>query len=61
VSEVRIFLGAQEHPALRVLPAYFYDLAAARTGMSGGRNTSLIATHQLDYEALLSKHAGGET
>jgi hypothetical protein len=40
--------------------AYLYDLAAARTGdVFGKRNTSLIATINLDYEALLAKRRGG--
>jgi hypothetical protein len=35
--------------------AYLYNLAAARTGnVFGERNTSLIATINIDYEAMLS-------
>jgi hypothetical protein len=40
--------------------AYLYDLASARTGdVFGRRNTSLIATINFDYEALLGKRQGG--
>ncbi len=40
--------------------AYLYDLAAARTGdVFGKRNTSLIATINFDYEAVLGKRHGG--
>jgi hypothetical protein len=40
--------------------AYLYDLAAARTAdVFGKRNTSLIATINFDYEALLAKRPGG--
>ena len=40
--------------------AYLYNLAAARTGdLFGKRNTSLIATINFNYEALLAKHEGG--
>jgi hypothetical protein len=40
--------------------AYLYNLAAARTGdVFGKRNTSLIATINFDYEALLAKRSGG--
>jgi hypothetical protein len=39
--------------------AYLYNLAAARTGdVFGKRNTSLIATINLDYEAILAKAKG---
>jgi hypothetical protein len=39
--------------------AYLYNLAAARTGdVFGKRNTSLIATINLDYEVLLAKAKG---
>jgi hypothetical protein len=39
--------------------AYLYNLAAARTGdVFGKRNTSLIATVNLDYEMLMAKAKG---
>ncbi len=38
--------------------AYLYDIAAARTGdVFGKRNTSLIATINFNYEALVRSHA----
>jgi hypothetical protein len=45
---------------IKVDLAYLYDLAAARTGdVFGHHNTSLIATINFDYEALLKKRHGG--
>jgi hypothetical protein len=41
-------------PPIKIDVAYLYNLAAARTGeIFGKRNTSLIATINFDYEALL--------
>jgi hypothetical protein len=41
---------------LKIDLAYLYNLAAARTGdIFGKRNTSLIATINFDYEALVAK------
>jgi hypothetical protein len=55
--EPRLASRRTRHPEpLKLDVAYLYNLAAARTGdIFGERNTSLIATVNLDYEAMLHK------